>query len=260
MKQVYEEWEIAVNAIPDPVSIHDKDYRIVKANKAFAEAVGKEPQEFIGKRCYEIVHRTKVPWCNCPHKQTLENHRPVTEEFWEPYLGIYVKAHTSPILNERNEVIASVHIAKNITDQKRAEEELGKRTDELGERVKELKCLYAFSNLLERPGISLPEVFKGLTAIVPAGWQYPDITCARLVIKHQVFKTVNFRETLWKQSSPVLVDGESEGTLEVYYLEEKPERHEGPFLKEERDLLNALASRLGQTIKLLRAEEALQEG
>ena len=46
---------------------------------------------------------------------------------------------------------------------------------------------------------------------------------------------------------------------QAYYLEEKPERNEGPYLKEERDLLNALASWLGQTIELVRAEDALRE-
>jgi len=77
--------------------------------------VGKEPGELVGKKCYETLHQTREPWCDCPHKQALESKKPVTAEFWEPYLGIYVKVYVSPILNERDEVIASIHVAKDIT-------------------------------------------------------------------------------------------------------------------------------------------------
>jgi PAS domain S-box-containing protein len=149
-------------------------------------------------------------------------------------------------------------LIRDLTAHKQTEEALRKRTHEMGERVKELNCLYAFSNLLEVPGISLPEVLQGLVDIIPPGWQYPEMACARLLFQDQVFKTANFRETRWKQSSPIRVRGERVGTLEVYYLERKPKCDEGPFLQGERDLLNALAGRMGRTIDRKRAEEDLQ--
>lgn len=139
------------------------------------------------------------------------------------------------------------------------EEALRKKTYDLGERVKDLNCLYAFSNLIERPDISLSEIFQGLVNIIPPGWQYPETTCARFVLEDQIFKTANFMETIWRQSSPILVDGRRVGTLEVYYLEEKPECDEGPFLEQERNLLDALAGRLGKTIQRIWAEEALKK-
>ena len=258
MNQMFEEWEIILDAIPDPVSIHDSDFRIIKANRAFAKTVGIDAGEVIGKKCYETIHQTREPWHDCPHKQALESKKPVTEEYWEPHLGIYLKVFVSPILNEKGEVIASIHIAKDITALKRTEENARKKTDEADERVKELRCLYAFSNLLESPGISLPKIFQGLIGIIPGGWQYPEITCARIVLQDQVFKTANFKETVWKQVSPIVVDGEDVASLEICYLEERPEYHEGPFLREERDLLNALTSRLGQTIKLFRAIDTIR--
>jgi PAS domain S-box-containing protein len=139
------------------------------------------------------------------------------------------------------------------------EEALRKKTYDLGERVKELNCLFAFSNLMETPDISLPEIFQGLVNIIPPGWQYPEKTCARLVLEDQIFKTANFMETIWRQSSPILMDGRRVGTLEVYYLEEKPECDEGPFLEEERNLLNVLAGRIGKHIQRKRVEEVLRE-
>jgi hypothetical protein len=130
---------------------------------------------------------------------------------------------------------------------------------ELGERVKELNCLYAFSKLIEKPCICLPEIFQGLVDMIPSGWEYPEDTCARLVFEDQIFKSANFMETIWKKSSPILVGGRQIGNLEVYYLEGMPECAEGPFLQEERNLIDALAGRLGKTIKRIWAEEALQK-
>jgi signal transduction histidine kinase len=157
----------------------------------------------------------------------------------------------------KSRLLTSARLIGEIIERKQVEDALRKKTYELDERVKALNCLYAFSNLIERPGISLPEIFQGTVDIIPSGWQYPEVTCARLIFEDEIYKTGNFMETLWKQSSPISVNGKSKGTLEVYYLEEKPECEEGPFLKGERDLLNALAGRLGKNIQRRRAEGEL---
>jgi PAS domain S-box-containing protein len=78
-------------------------------------------------------------------------------------------------------------------------------------------------------------------------------------LEGQEFKTKNFRETIWKQVSEIIVHGEQIGTFEVCYLEERAESDEGPFLKEERSLINAIAERLGKIIVRKLAEEALRE-
>jgi PAS domain S-box-containing protein len=124
LKQTAEEWEVTFDSIKDLVSIHDKDFKIVKVNKAFVDTLGLESGESIGKKCYEVIHGTEEPWLNCPHKQMMGSKTPVTEEFWEPRLGIYLQVSSSPIFNDRNEVLGTVHIAKDITERKRTEEAL----------------------------------------------------------------------------------------------------------------------------------------
>jgi PAS domain S-box-containing protein len=124
VKQASEEWELTFNSIKDLVSIHDKDFRIVKVNKAFADTFGMENGELIGKKCYEIIHGTEEPWPNCPHRQTLGCGKPVTEEFWEPRRGRYLEVSASPIYNEKGEMIGTIHITKDITERKGAEEVL----------------------------------------------------------------------------------------------------------------------------------------
>ncbi len=142
---------------------------------------------------------------------------------------------------------------------KQIKEMLQKKTHALGERVKELNCLYAISNLVEKNPISLDRILRGIVDIIPPAWQYPEITCARINIGQQVYLTANFAETSWKQSSNILVHKIKEGSLDVYYLEEQPKCGEGPFLKEERSLINAIAKRIGEIIERKRLEKQVLE-
>jgi signal transduction histidine kinase len=105
--------------------------------------------------------------------------------------------------------------------------------------------------------ISLEEILQGTIDLIPLSWQYPEITCARIILEGQEFMTKNFRETIWRQTSDIVVHGEQSGIVEVCYLEERPESDEGPFLKEETSLINAMARRLGKIIERKRMEDEL---
>ncbi len=132
------------------------------------------------------------------------------------------------------------------------------RVRELGERVKELNCLYGFSKLVDQCGDSLKGIFQGIVNLIPPAWQYPGITCARLTVEGVVYQTANFKGTVWKQSAPVVTAGTVVGNLYVGYLEEMPESDEGPFLKEERALLNGLCEEIGRILERAKAREALK--
>ena len=135
------------------------------------------------------------------------------------------------------------------------EKALVKQTHDLGERVKELNCLYGISNFVEKPDMSLEDIFQGLVDLIPPSWQYPEITCSRIILEDKEYKTENFKETNWKQSSEIFVTGKRMGVLEICYLEEKPEINEGPFLKEERNLIDAITERSGHIIEQMQARE-----
>jgi PAS domain S-box-containing protein len=129
----------------------------------------------------------------------------------------------------------------------------------LKERTKDLSCLYGISALLELPGISVDKLLKGTVRLLPSAWQFPETTVARIVLEGQTFQTARFRETSWMLSRQIIVQGKTVGTIEVCYLEERPASDEGPFLKEERQLLDSIAERLGRNIGRMRAAGALQE-
>jgi PAS domain S-box-containing protein len=139
------------------------------------------------------------------------------------------------------------------------ERTLQKRTYDLGERVKELNCLYGISKLLEEQDISLEEIVQEIVNLIPPAWQYPEITCARLLLENHEVRTENFQETAWKQTSDILLKNEVHGIIEVFYLEEKPEYDGGPFLNEEQDLIDSIAQNLGEYIGRQQALNALRE-
>jgi PAS domain S-box-containing protein len=123
IKQAAEEWRATFDSIADLVSIHDENFKIVRVNKAFADVFKMEPKELISQICYEIFHDTKEPCLNCPLQQTFESKKPGTAEFFEPHLGIHLEIFTSPIFNERGGVVGVVHVARDITERKRMEEQ-----------------------------------------------------------------------------------------------------------------------------------------
>ncbi len=139
------------------------------------------------------------------------------------------------------------------------ESQVAERTHALGERIKELDCLYGVSGLVDQPGVSLDEILQGTVDLIPPAWQYPEITCARIVVEGREFSTGNFDTSPWQQTAAILVRGEQSGTVQVGYLRERPPLEEGPFLKEERHLIDAIAEQLGKLIERIRAEDQVRE-
>lgn len=129
----------------------------------------------------------------------------------------------------------------------------------LRERIKELNCLYAITQLAETGPDSLEDFLRRVVNVLPPSWQYPDITCARVVFKGKNYKSKGFKVTKWRQASEIAAFNESAGQVEVFYLEQRPALYEGPFLREERTLLDAVAEQIGAVAMRLAAEQELQE-
>jgi len=125
----------------------------------------------------------------------------------------------------------------------------------LHERVKELTCLYSLAQLAERPGITLEEILDGTAELLPPAWHYPEITAARITFNGREYVTANFREGGQTQSAPVLVNGRQRGRIDVVYVEDRPTLDEGPFLSEERSLIDAIARHIALIVERRQADE-----
>ncbi|MFP4025750.1 MAG: PAS domain S-box protein [Thiohalospira sp.] len=137
--------------------------------------------------------------------------------------------------------------------------EIKQAQKDLQERVKELNCLYQIANLSIDPKISTDHYLQKIVEIIPQSWQYPEITCARILFNGKNYQTAIFSETKWKQSTDIYLHKKKMGAVEVYYLQQKQELDEGPFLNEERSLINAIAKNITQFIKRKEAENAQQQ-
>ena len=140
-----------------------------------------------------------------------------------------------------------------------AEAEFLEREAALRERNKELNCLISFAELAERHHGSLPDLLRAAVETLPPAWQFPSIASARIVLNGEEFHSLNFTESRWKQTSDIFVKRERAGAVEVYYARESVPCAEGPFLKEERILIDALARRLGASIERDQALAALRQ-
>ncbi len=129
----------------------------------------------------------------------------------------------------------------------------------LGERVKELTALHGVARLLQDGKKAAASVLAETCALLPPAWQYPEITAARISVGRIEAATPNFRRTEWRQSASFPAGGAVAGRIDVVYLEEKPESFEGPFLREERSLIQSVAQMLASYFERRAAEEKLRE-
>ena len=128
----------------------------------------------------------------------------------------------------------------------------------LGERVKELTALHATARLFQEEE-SIEKLLEKFVALLPPSWQYPEITAARISFDQFTIATPNFKLTPWAQRAQFMCQGGASGLIEVVYLEEKPQAVDGPFLAEERNLINSLAEMLRIHIDGKRSTEELRK-
>lgn len=119
---------------------------------------------------------------------------------------------------------------------------------ELEERAKELNCLYKIEDTLNNSGITLDEAFSMVVHSIPPGWQFPEITRVKIEYKDKSYTNEDFSESEWYQESNIKINEEVVGSISVYYIKPTRQFDEGPFLKEERKLLNTISERLGHFI------------
>jgi hypothetical protein len=111
---------------------------------------------------------------------------------------------------------------------------------EKNERLKELNAINRTTEILKE-NKPIEDMLQEICYILPQAWQYPEYTAARIKFGKRDYFSNNFKETKWFQRKMFETLDDKEGTIEIYYLKEFPVIDEGPFMKEERQLINNLS-------------------
>jgi len=107
------------DGIADCFSIHDRDFRIIKTNTAFVRAFGQSEEKghLIGRKCYEVVHGSIRPPVHCPHLEAMEKKSGVVRELSDENTGIKLFITVSPIVDDSNQIIGSIHIMQGLLNE-----------------------------------------------------------------------------------------------------------------------------------------------
>jgi len=249
-----ERLQILFEHAPDAYYLSDLKGTFVDGNAAAERITGYKKGELIGKSFLklqllsagDLLRAASLLAMNLLGRSTGPDEFTLARKDGTP-VPVEIRTHPVRIGNRR----LILGIARDISARKRAEHDLR-------ERAKELRALYSLAEIAERKDISLDELYQELTDILPSSWQHEEIACARIVMGDREYRTANFAESPWLQSTPVRVHGVVIGAIEVSYLDERPEQDEGPFLKGERLLIDALAKRVGSITERMQAEQALR--
>lgn len=126
----------------------------------------------------------------------------------------------------------------------------------LRERIKELSCLYHIAHLATQTNLTMDEMLMKVVEGLPPAWLYPEAASAKIVLDGHIYPSRNYRRGNYRQRVPVLIGGKRRGYIEVSYYDDRPDQDEGPFLNEERHLLEAVAKEVAIIIMHKEDEEA----
>ncbi len=258
LRKSEERYRSLVESTDDSVYLLGRDMRYEFANRKYLSRLGLSLAELIRQEYGKLHPSDASEEVAKKVDQVIKSGEPMVYEHLSHRDDRYFLRTLSPVIGEKPGKIRAITVtSKDITERKRTEEALKQRTYDMRERIKELSCMYGVATSIRKRG-TLEEIFRDVAALIPPGWQYPEITRARLRFDKAEYVSEPFEGTVWKLSSDIIVGGEPRGSVEVYYLESRPELDEGPFLKEERQLINGIARALSEAIDHRRAEEKIK--
>ncbi len=256
LRESEEIFDLFMEHSPIYVFFKDENIRVLKLSKNFEAMLGKPLHECIGKTMDDLFPADFAKSIIEDDRKVLREGKPIVVH--EELNGRFYTTTKFPILREGKSPFLAGFVI-DATEQKRIEAVLESTAHELRERVNELHCLFNVSSLIEKHSNDIPSIAQGTADMLPTAFRYPEYACSRITIDNNEYQSENFRETLWKLSSPAIFHGRHKGSVEVFYVREMPVHDIGPFLNSERDLIHIIAERLVRVMERVEAEEALKK-
>ncbi len=151
-----------------------------------------------------------------------------------------------------------VYLHNNITDRINADIEIQQKETNLRKRIKELNFLYYFSDLFGPPLPRVDKILNRLLSSIDKAFLYPSSTAVKIILNGETIQTPNYKETPWQLNSDIKINKNKIGSITIAYIDEKPIRDVGPFLREELSLLEEITSRLGRYFLYKEIEEKMR--
>lgn len=261
LREKQELLRLFIEHAPAALAMFDRDMRYLAVSPRWKSDYGLGDADIIGRSHYEIFPELPNRWKEVHRRGMKGEAVRGVEECFERMDGAIQWLHWEmlPWRDADGAVGGIVIFSEDITDRVRIQEELRNEKRRLAERIKELNCLYGISRLIDESDSTLEGILQGTVDLLPQAWQYPEIARARITLDGRHYTSQGFSEGRWRQAAEITVGGAGVGAVEVFYVQAGPECDEGPFLKEERSLINAVAARMGSLIELKRAEKARKE-
>ncbi len=263
-----EHLSVTFASIGDGVITTDTSGRVLRLNRMAEALTGWKSQEACGRALADVFNiineQTRAPAKDPVTRviatgriEGLANHTALIARDGTEHA---IADSAAPIRKASGEIIGVVLVFRDVTEARAREKEKQQLLHDIGERVKELNCLYGLSRIVERPGIALEEILQDAVQLLPPAWRHPPIACACIRYDGRVFKT---QEECFANpqclSADIRVHGQKAGAVEVCYDRDLPGAGEDPFLPEERSLIDDIAERLGGIVERKAAEEQLQQ-
>lgn len=241
-----------INQAESVIYVKDSNGVMQLVNDSYLKLFGLKREKVIGKTSEEIFGDAINIEIEQNDRQVMENSRAMEFEEKITIDGKDRYYHTIkyPLQGVPGYEQCICGISTDITDRKEV-------LSQLQERVKEQKCLYNISRLSEQQ-LTIDELLKKAVNYLPNGWQYPEITEARIKFNNKTFVTANYRTTPWTQSAGSKKIAGKQLLVTVAYTEMRGNNDEELFLKEERELIDTIAETLAGQINRILAEQKLR--
>jgi len=148
--------------------------------------------------------------------------------------------------------------AQNLQDLIQSPDKIKKILAEKKERLKELEAINQTVKILKEEK-SIDVMLQQICSVLPRAWQFPKHAVARIKYGTQTFESLGFTETSWLMYKSFETVDNKQGVVEVFYTKEFEKSDEGPFLKEERHLINNLANIISGYLNTLIGKNLLKQ-
>jgi len=251
-------YRVLFNQIVDPIFIFDQEtHRFLDCNEVVHRIYGYTLTELKSMTLYDFYPPEDIDSV----KENID-----VKNIDNPYEYVHITKDGRRIDVEicTNEIdykgrSAWISVVRDITLKKEVEIEKDELYHDLQERMKELKCLYDIDMLLNHEEMSIEETLMTINESIPEAFQVPEITCCRIIFEDHIYDSENFRETKCFFRTDISIDNDKVGSIEVYYMGKNADDPEGPFLKEERAIINSIVYRIGEVIKYKRVNESVKQ-